>query len=143
MHLRKMDKLSPPIQEVADLLSAEEVIAPSAPSYVELTRTWAAQKNLGPQLVAQPRNLKSLSRLIAILGTSELDFAIRCAGMGSASAKDVLVSMSAFDGFEFDRQSEIINIGAGQVWAEVDTKIERFAPGYASTALNATADSPL
>jgi FAD/FMN-containing dehydrogenase len=138
-----MDKLPPPIQDVADLLSPEEVITPSSPSYVELTRTWAAQKNLNPLLVAQPKNLKALSSLIAFLGKSELDFTIRCAGMGSASAKDVLVSMSAFDGFEFDRQSETITIGAGQAWAEVDAKMERFAPGYAGTAFGATANSLL
>jgi hypothetical protein len=109
-----MDKLLLPIQELADLLSLEEVITPSSELYIELTRTWAAQKNLKPRLVVRPKDLTSLSRVIAYLGTSDLDFAVRCAGMGSASARDVLVSISAFDGFEFDRQSETITIGAGQ-----------------------------
>jgi hypothetical protein len=97
-----MEKLPPPIQEVVDLLHHEEVVTPSSPSYVELSRTWAAQKNLKPHLVVQPKDLHSLSHLIAFLERSELDFAVRCAGMGSASAKDVLISMSAFDSFEFD-----------------------------------------
>lgn len=67
------------------------------------------------------------------LGRSDLDFAVRCAGMESASARDILVSMAAFDSFEFDRQSESITIGAGQTWAAVDNRMERFAPGYAGT----------
>jgi FAD/FMN-containing dehydrogenase len=130
-----MDKLSLPIQELADSLSLDEVITPSSQLYAELTRTWAAQKNLKPHLVVRPKDLNSLSRVIAFLGTSDLDFAVRCAGMGSTSARDVLVSMSAFDGFEFDRQSETITIGAGQTWAEVDNKMDELAPGYAGMIL--------
>jgi FAD/FMN-containing dehydrogenase len=124
-----MDKLSPPIQEIADLLSLEEVVTSSSPSYLQLTRTWAAQKNLEPHLVVQPKDLNSLSRLVALLGKSELDFAVRSAGFGSASAKDILVSMSAFGSFEFDRQNEVITIGAGQTFAEVDAKMGQFASG--------------
>jgi hypothetical protein len=48
--------------------------------------------------------------------------------------QDVLVSLAAFDSFEFDPDNETITIGAGQVWGEVDRKMEEFAPGYASTA---------
>jgi hypothetical protein len=73
--------------------------------------------------------LNSLSRLVALLGKSELDFAVRSAGFGSASAKDILVSMSAFGSFEFDRQNEVITIGAGQTFAEVDAKMGQFASG--------------
>ena len=126
-----MEKLSPPIQVVANLLSHEEVITPSSPLYAELSRTWAAQKNLKPRLIAQPKDLPSLSRLIGYLGNSGLDFDVRCAGVGSASAKDVLISMSAFGSFEFDRHSETVIIGAGQTWAQVNSKMEHFAPGYA------------
>jgi hypothetical protein len=68
-----MDKLSLPIQVLADLLSLEEVITPSSELYIELTRTWAAQKNLKPRLVVGPKDLTSLSRVIAYLGTSDLE----------------------------------------------------------------------
>ena len=128
-----MDQLSPSIQDIADLLSPGELTRPSSPLYHQLSSTWAAQKNLKPHLVVQPKDLKSLSCLLAALGTSELDFAIRCTGYGSASAKDVLVSMSAFDSFDFDRETETITIGAGQTWAEVNAKMETFASGYAGT----------
>ncbi len=132
-----MERLSPPIQEVANILSHEEVIKPSSPSYAELSRTWAAQKNLKPELIVQPKTMNSLTRLIEYLGKSELDFAIRCAGVGSASAKNVLVSMAAFDGFAFDQSSETITIGAGQTWAQVNSKMEQFAPGYAGMKVGA------
>lgn len=130
-----MAQLSPSIQEVANLLSNEEVIRPSSPLYPELTQTWAAQKNLKPQLVVQPRDLKALSRLLAFLGQSELDFAIRCGGFGSTSAKDVLVSMSAFDSFEFDKETETVTVGAGQIWTDVNAKMELFAAGYAGIVM--------
>lgn len=91
-------------------------------------------------LGSSTKDLQSLSRLIAFLERSELDFAVRCAGMGSASAKDVLISMSAFDSFEFDEQSETITIGAGQTWAEIDVKMEKFASGYAGMTPCAPAD---
>ena len=121
------------IEEVKGLLGSEEVIEPSSPSYVEESRTWAAQKDLKPRLIARPATVESLARLIAFLGDSELDFTVRCGGVGSASAKDVLISLAAFDGFEFDRESETITIGAGQVWGEVDRKMQESAPGYAGT----------
>lgn len=70
---------------------------------------------------------------------SELDFKARCCGVGSASDKDVLISLAAFDSFEFDRTTEIITVGTGRVWGEVDRKMEEFAPGYAGVALPTSA----
>lgn len=124
------------IEEVKALLGTKEVIEPSSPSYAEESRTWAVQKDLKPGLIARPSTIESLAHLIAFFGKSGLDFTVRCGGVGSASAKDVLVSLAAFDGFEFDRESETITIGAGQVWGEVDRKMEEFAPGYAGMALS-------
>jgi FAD/FMN-containing dehydrogenase len=121
------------MEEVKALPRSQEIIEPASPSYGEESRTWAAQRDLKPRLVARPATLESLARLIAFLGDSELDFTVRCGGVGSASAKDVLVSLAAFDGFEFDRETETITIGAGQVWGRVDRKMEEFAPGYAGT----------
>ena len=72
------------------------------------------------------------SHFLAALNDNDLEFAIRCGGCGPASAKDVLISLSAFDRFEFDRSNETVTIGVGQVWEEVDQKVEEFAPGYAS-----------
>ena len=53
--------------------------------------------------------------------------------------QDVLIGLAAFDSFEFDQTTETITIGAGQVWGEVDRKMEEFAPSYAGVALPTSA----
>lgn len=98
------------------LLTDSEIIEPSSPSYITESRTWAAQKNLHPRLVLRPTSLQSLSATLAYLSSTQLDFAIRSQGFSSSSAKDVLISMTAFDGFEFDRENEVVTVGAGQKW---------------------------
>jgi hypothetical protein len=77
--------------------------------------------------------------LLHSLGDSELDSKVRCGGVGSASAKDVIISIAPFDSFEIDRTTEKITIGAGQVCGEVDRKMEEFAPGSAGVALPTSA----
>ena len=62
---------------------------------------------------------------------SSLDFGIRSGGLGSSSAKDVVVSMSAFDDVVFSPEDETVLIGAGQTWGDVDRKMADVAPGYA------------
>lgn len=62
---------------------------------------------------------------------TDLDFAVKCGGCGSVSAKDVLISMAAFNGVEFDESSRTVVVGAGQTWGDVDRKMEGLAPGYA------------
>ena len=130
-----MESTATALAHVKTLLETEEVIEPTSKSYAEGSRTWAAYKNLKPQLVVRPKSVESLSGLIAYLNKStNLDFAVRCGGVGSSSAKDLLISLSAFDGFEFNEKDETITIGAGQVWGTVDQKMERHAPGYAGSA---------
>lgn len=54
--------------------------------------------------------------------------------MGSSSASDVLISLSAFDKFEYNAEDQTVVIGAGQTWGEVDRKVEENAPGHAGTS---------
>ena len=117
---------------IKSLLTSDEPIDPTSPTYTKESQVWSAQKYLKPQLVARPGSVVSLSRLLAALNDNDLEFAIRCGGCGPASAKDVLVSLSAFDRFEFDRANETVTIGAGQVWGKVDQKLKEFTPRYAS-----------
>lgn len=60
-----------------------------------------------------------------------MDFAARCGGCGSTSAKDVLISMAAFDGVRFDEAAKTVVVSAGQIWGDVDSKMEELAPGHA------------
>lgn len=122
---------SDPIAHLKTLLDAEEIIEPSSPSYRSESLTWAAQKDLHPRLVVRPTTLKSLSDILAYLSTTPLDFAVRSQGFGSSSAKDVLISMTAFDAFQFDRENEVVTVGAGQTWEGYYKKMEAVAPDYA------------
>lgn len=123
------------MESVKSLLCEDEVYHPGSTIYLNESLTWAAQKNLHPKIVARPSSLESLSKLIALLSTTDLDFAVRCGGVGSSSARDVLVSLSAFKDFAFDSASETITIGAGQTWGEVDDKMFDQVPGYAGMDL--------
>ena len=122
---------SDPLRRLRTLLDASEIIEPSSPSYRTESLTWAAQKDLKPRLVVRPTTLSSLSSILAYLSQTTLDLAIRSRGFGSSSAKDVLISMTAFDGFEFDRENEIVTLGAGLTWGEYYKRMEAIAPDYA------------
>lgn len=113
-------------------LSPGEIIRPTSPDYQSRIETWAAQKQLNPYIVLRPTTIDSLSKAIAYLYSTNLDFAIYGHGFMSASASDVLVNMSAFDGFHLDRDSELATIGAGQTWSDVYQKLSEVAPEYGS-----------
>ena len=119
-----------PLLYVKSLLSSKEIIEPSSSSYHSESTPWAAQKNLHPRLVIRPTTLESLSTALAYLSKSSLDFGVRSQGFGSSSAKDVLISMTAFDRFDFDRENEVVTVGAGQTWEEYYKKMEEVAPEY-------------
>ncbi|KAH0363446.1 cysteine desulfurase, partial [Aureobasidium melanogenum] len=112
------------------ILSPSELIDPSTDQYQSESQTWQAHRNLHPKILAGPKSIKTLAVLIAFLTTSDLDWAVRCQGIGDASARDVLISLMAFDDFAFDAQNETIVIGAGMTWGEAEKKLEEEAPGY-------------
>lgn len=121
-----------PFKVLHSLLHANEIISPDSPDYLPSTQTWAAQKQETPSLVIRPTLIDTLSKTLAYLYTTNLDFAIYGHGFSSASSKDVLINMSAFDDFHFDPHSELVTIGAGQTWASVYQKLDKVAPGYGS-----------
>ncbi|KAF2464921.1 cysteine desulfurase [Lindgomyces ingoldianus] len=118
------------MEETRAILARDEIIERSSSDYDKESKVWSAHKNKHPQLVARPKSIESLSRLLKLLNKTDIDFDVRCGGCGSASASGVLISMSAFDGFEFSKEEETVIIGAGQLWRHVDAKVEEFAPGY-------------
>ena len=119
------------IADLEALLTPSELNRPDSPQYNEETKTWAAQKDHHPKVLVRPSTVEKLARILAYLNDSELNFGIRSGGVGSASAKDVLISLAAFQDFQFDAEAETITIGTGQLWGEVDRKLEKHAPGYA------------
>ncbi|RAK90233.1 FAD binding domain-containing protein [Aspergillus costaricaensis CBS 115574] len=118
------------LKMLESFLSPGEIIRPTSPDYQSKVETWAAQKQLNPHIVLRPTTVDSLSKAIAYLYSTNLDFAIYGHGFMSASASDVLVNMSAFNGFHLDRNSELATVGAGQTWSDVYRKLNEVAPEY-------------
>lgn len=121
------------IQEISKLLDPSEVIHPDSPEYARESQVWAKQKNLHPKLIVRPRSTEALASVVKYLAKTNLDFNVRSQGYGPGSAKDVLVSISAFNDFSFDRESETVMLGAGQSWTDVYNKLEQIAPDYQGT----------
>ncbi|KAJ5558518.1 hypothetical protein N7535_008733 [Penicillium sp. DV-2018c] len=119
------------LNQLCSLLEEDEVLTEESEEYKANSQPWAAQKDQKPPLVIRPTSVKSLSTVVARLYSSDIDFAIRGHGFSSASAKDVIVSMTAFDDFEFDTKEEWAVVGAGQTWSEVYDKMEKVAPDFA------------
>jgi FAD/FMN-containing dehydrogenase len=116
------------------VLTPDEIIKPSHPAYAKESQVWSAHKFLHPQIVARPKTIETLSKLLQALNDSDVEFNVRSGGCGNASSKNVLISMTAFDGFEFHPEEgkgkEYVVVGAGQLWRDVDRKVEEFARGY-------------
>lgn len=118
------------IEELKALLDPTEIITPSSPAFTDHSRPFAIQKDYHPSLVVAPKTLAALSKAVKFLAASDLDFKVRSTGFGSASAKDVIVSMTAFDTFEFDEGKETLLLGAGQRWKDYYEKMEKVAPEW-------------
>ncbi|KAL5335049.1 FAD-binding domain-containing protein [Aspergillus crustosus] len=112
------------------LLHPDEITTPDSPNYQTLTQTWAAQKHARPKLAIRPTSPEALSKALAYLYTTSLDFAIYGQGFSSASARHVVVNTSAFNDFHFDTAQEMVTIGAGQTWSDVYRKLAETAPEY-------------
>ena len=123
---------SPATEHLTTLLSPSEVISPSSPDYASESTPWAAQKDLHPKLIVRPSTAESLSKVLKYLSSTTLDFVVRSQGYGSASAKDVLVSLLAFNEFEWDRENEVVYLGAGCRWSEYYQRMAEAAPEYSS-----------
>lgn len=118
------------MERIRGTLQSDEVIERSDPSYRNESQVWSAHKDLNPQFVARPKGIESLSKLLKVLNDTDVEFNIRCGGCGSASSRGVLISMSAFNSFEFSKEEEHVIVGAGQLWRHIDAKVEEQAPGY-------------
>ena len=117
-----------------NILSPEEVLDESSPSWEIETQAWSAQLDRQPLIALRPSSLESLQSVMKPLYNSGLDFAIRTSGTGSSSAKDVILSMSAFNNFEYNHEQQVAIVGAGQLWGDVDRRMQQEAPGYAGTS---------
>lgn len=126
------DVLDGELLELSKLVEASEIVAASSPDYVANTQTWSTSKDKHPRLVLRPKNVESLSRVISFLYKSELDYKVRSQGFGSASAHDVVISMSAFDDFEFNKEEEYVMLGTGANWSNYLDRMEAITTEWTS-----------
>lgn len=121
------------LQELRALLATDEVIERDSADFLHNSQPFAVQKDLKPTLVVRPKTLESLSKTVRYLSNSNVDFKVRSAGFGSASARDVILSMTAFARFDFDPEKEELILGTGQTWEDYYRKMEETAPAYSGS----------
>ena len=119
------------MEQVLSVLASPEILSPSHPSYTSESRIWTTHKDRHPKYVLRPQSLESLSRLLAALNDSDVPFAVRSGGCGSTSSEGVVISLVAFDQFEWDAEGECVVVGVGLRWVDVDERMERLGNGYA------------
>lgn len=109
-------ELTGQLLELSQLVDPSEVLAASSVDYIANTQTWSTAKDKKPRLVLRPTTTESLTKIVKYLHNTNLDYKVRSRGFGSASATDVLISLTAFDDFEFNKEGEYVILGAGGTW---------------------------
>lgn len=122
--------------ELSQLVEPSEVLHVSAKDYISNTQTWSTAKDKKPRLVLRPTTIECLSRVVKYLHSTELNYKVRSQGFGSASATDVLISLSAFNDFKFHKEEEYVILGAGGNWRGYYDRMEAAALDWSSTSLN-------
>ncbi|KAJ8058511.1 hypothetical protein OCU04_012695 [Sclerotinia nivalis] len=116
-----------------EILDEDEIITQTSDPtlYSTETQCWSAQHDCHPQLILRPKSITALQTLLPYLYDAPVEFAVRSGGIGNASARDVVLSMRAFDQVNFDPDTEILTVGAGMLWGEVEKELQKVAEGYA------------
>ena len=129
----EIEQLITLVQSTCDPVSAlSDVIAhPPSAGYGEKTSVWSADGQQAPAIVIEPQHLAQLQAVIKYLYESSLHFAIKNGGVGSTSARDVLLILSNFKELQFSAESESLSVGGGALWSDVDSYMAREAPGWA------------
>ena len=120
------------IDKLKTLLPPSEIHEQGTPSHRVQSLPWSQHAEADPKLVVTPSTLTSLQSTLKLLYEDPgLDFAVRNTGTGSASARDVILSMQGFKSFVFDKEAEEVTLGAGLDWGEVEVLMSAQAPGWA------------
>lgn len=105
------------------ILPAEEIIEPSDASFKSHSTPWSLSYDKHPELVLAPSSVEGVQAVLKLLCETDLDFAVRGRGVGSASASDVILSMKAFQNLTFDEDKEVVELGSGLDWGQVDERL--------------------
>ena len=135
---RSSIKMKPSVASFAKLVEDQGVRVYDAahPEYRENTKPWSLAYDKHPTVLLIPQTVEQLQLIVKTLYDHEdIDFAIRGRGCGSASASDVLVSLSAKPFQEISLVSSgathglLVDVGGGTEWGAVDAFMEEHAPG--------------
>lgn len=108
------------------ILPLDEFVAAADSTFKSHTLPWSLSYDQCPSLALIPSSLSSLQAVIKYLYEHDkIDFAIRGRGVGSASAKDVIVCMTMWTEITFDAANLTVELGAGLDWGEVDTQLAK------------------
>lgn len=128
-------RVSKEISELTQLIDPSEIIPKKSPSYISNAQPFSVEKDKHPRLVVRPATVESLARLVANLNKTNLEYTVRSQGFGSASASDVLISLLAFDDFQFNEKDESLILGAGQSWSTYYERMQKTAPDWTSESI--------
>jgi hypothetical protein len=124
-----MGSLADPLDSLLALLPTDQYLLPSSPSYTAESSTWSTHRDQHPRVVLRPTSLNTLTTAITHLAAHpSLSYNVRSRGFGSASATDVLISMTAFDEFTYDSEAKTVILGAGSDWRRFYEEMEKVAP---------------
>lgn len=118
------------LQELRKVLPSSAILEPSSRDFKSHSTPWSLSYDRSPAIVVVPSTLEELTLVVKYLYDSDLDFAVRGRGVGSASASDVILSLKAFQDVVFDEASLTVELGAGLEWGQVDERLITLAPGY-------------
>lgn len=122
--------ISDVISQLQKSIDPSEIISPSSEQYLADSQPWSSSRDLHPQLLVRPKSVDSLAKLVSDLSKTNLRYAVRTQGFGSASAEHVLISLSAFDEVKFNREEEYAILGAGQPWIHYHKRMKEIAPDW-------------
>ncbi|KAH8924353.1 FAD-binding domain-containing protein [Atractiella rhizophila] len=119
------------IEELRKQLGASSIVLPTSSSFPPYTKQWSIHHStLQPKVVVVPQNDSQLQGAVKLLYSSSFSFSVRSGGLVGSQNEDVILSLEAFSGFEWNEKEKTVLLGAGQVWRTVYEKMERLAPGY-------------
>ncbi|KAH7009157.1 hypothetical protein B0J12DRAFT_752280 [Macrophomina phaseolina] len=125
----KLDQTLFILSPLIAVLPSSTVLTPTSPTYTLHSEPFAIQKQLHPPVVFVPATVSELSKILAFLYKTGLDFAVRGRGFKSPSAEHVIISMMGFNGFEYNAE-KLITVGVGCSWRDVVERMEEVDPEY-------------
>ncbi|KAH8919340.1 FAD-binding domain-containing protein [Atractiella rhizophila] len=119
------------ISVIKQHLQPASILLPNSPEFASYTTQWSLdQSTVQSNLVLVPKDQVELSTTIKLLYDSPFSFSVRSGGIAGSQNVDIVLSMKAFDGFEWDEKEKTVLVEGGQNWRTVYQKMEKFAPDY-------------